>query len=310
MRRSVLLAILLACSSGVFAAISIYSWMISQSELAKRRVAAPGPTLDLTTVVIAKEDLNFGTAVRKDKLEEVQWPSRSIPAGSFRTVQAFFAERENRVVTLGIRRGEPIVSDKVTGPGQRASLSTMLENGKKAISIRVNEVVGVSGFVLPGDRVDIILTRTLGDAKTGKATDTQSYADVLLQNMRVLAIDQSADPKQEAPKLARTITVEATMDEAQKITLAGEIGSLSIVLRENSSLATTTDPRRYTVSDLSGDSGDKAAVATFVPTNAVAPAAPPVPSDADGALSGSVKVNVIRSVQPTEYSVRRARAGE
>lgn len=310
MRRSLLLAILLACASGLFASISIYSWMVSQSELAKRRVAAPGPAMDLTTVVVAKEDLNFGMAIKKDKLEEVQWPTRSVPAGSFRTVQAFFTERENRVVTLGMRRGEPVVSEKVTGPGQRASLSTMLEHGKKAISIRVNEVVGVSGFVLPGDRIDIILTRTLGDAKAGKGSEAQSYSDLLLQNMRVLAIDQTADPKQEAPKLARTITLEASMEEAQKITLAGEIGSLSVVLRENSSFATIADPRRYTISDLSGDSGDKTAIATFAPTNAVAPAPPAVPSDLAGASSGSVKVNVIRSVLPTEYSVQRAKAGE
>jgi pilus assembly protein CpaB len=310
MRRSVLLAVLLACASGVFAAISIYSWMISQSELAKRRVAVPGPQIDLTTVVVAKEDLNFGMAIKKDKLEEVQWPTRSVPAGSFRTVQAFFTERENRVVTMGMKRGEAVVGDKVTGPGQRASLSTMLEHGKKAISIRVNEVVGVSGFVLPGDRIDIIMTRTMGDAKAGKGGEAQSYAALLLQNMRVLAIDQTADPKQDAPKLARTVTLEATLEEAQKITLAGEIGSLSIVLRENSSLSTLEDPRRMTISDLSGDNGDKDRTATFAPTNAVAPAAAAVPTDAGGAGSGSVKVNVIRSVLPTEYSVQRATANE
>lgn len=305
MRRSVLLAILLACGSGVFAAISIYAWMVSQAELSRRHVAAPGPQIDLTTIVVAKEDLAFGTAIKKDKLEEVQWPSRSVPTGSFRTVQAFFKERESRVVTIGMKRGEPILGEKVTGPGQRASLSTMLEPGMKAISIRVNEVVGVSGFVLPGDRVDILLTRTIGDAKNTKGTELQSYSDLLLQNMRVLAIDQTADPKQEAPKVVRTITVEVSMADAQKITLASEIGSLSMILRENSTFATIRDPRRMTVSDLSGDSGDKTSSATYQPTNAVAPSEPAMPSDTSGAQSGTVKVNVIRSVQPTEYSVQR-----
>lgn len=303
MRRSVLLAILLACGSGVFAAISIYAWMVSQSELSRRHVAAPGPQIELTTVVVAKEDLSFGTAIKKDKLEEVQWPSRSIPAGSFRTVQAFFKERESRVVTIGMKRGEPVLGEKVTGPGQRASLSTMLEPGMKAISIRVNEVVGVSGFVLPGDRVDVLLTRTSGDPKKG--TEQQSYSDLLLQNIRVLAIDQTADPKQEAPKVVRTITVEVSMSDAQKITLASEVGSLAMVLRENSTFATIPDPRRMTVSELSGDSGDKPETATYQPTNAVAPTEPAVPTDTSGAQSGTVKVNVIRSVLPTEYSVQR-----
>ena len=282
----------------------------ARGELGKRRVAAPGPSLDLTTVVVAKEDLNFGMAVKNDKLEEVQWPSKSVPQGSFRSVQAFFAERENRIVTMGMRTGEPVLSEKVTGPGQRASLSTMLESGMKAISIRVNEVVGVSGFVLPGDRIDILLTRTSTDSKSSKNAEQQSYSDLLLQNVRVLAIDQSADPKQDAPKLARTITVEASMEDAQKITLAAEVGSLSIILRESSSFATIPEPRRMSVSDLSGDNGDKTDTTAFAPTNAVAPAAPSVPSEPSGASAGTVKVNVVRAVQPTEYSVQRANASE
>ncbi len=300
MRRESALALSLAAVSGLFAAVGAYNWAPEQSGLPRTEIVA-APTIPLTTVVVAKEDFGFGTALAKEKLQEVQWPEGSVPKGSFKTVDALFKEHENRVVIEAMRTNEPILSGKVTGPGQRASLSTMLGDGMKAVTIRVNDVIGVGGFVLPGDHVDIFMTHD-GKAPSDKPeAATPAFTDLLLQNLRVLAVDQIADPKKDAPVVARTVTVEANMQDAQKITLASTVGNLSLVLRKEGSTASASDWKRVTANDLAGDSGDKDRVATLEPTNAVAGAAAPV--------SGTAKINIVRSVdqklEQKEYTVRR-----
>ena len=148
-----------------------------------------------------------------------------------------------------IEKDEPILTSKITGPGQRASLSTALDPGMKAVSIRVNDVLGVSGFVLPGDRVDIMLTRS------DKAVGT--YTDVLLQGVKVLAIDQTADDRADKPSVARTVTFEVSTQEAQKLTLAANVGTLSLALRNVSSADTeTVEP--VNVNDLGGGTTSRA----------------------------------------------------
>jgi pilus assembly protein CpaB len=119
---------------------------------------------------------------------------------------------------------EPILSVKITGPGQRATLSALLHEGMKAVTIRVNDVEGVAGFVLPGDRVDIGLTRL--DGKGG------ATMDVVLQNAQVLAIDQVADERVAAPSVAKSVTLEVDTVGAQKLSLAASLGTLSLQLRK------------------------------------------------------------------------------
>ena len=300
MRRESALALSLAAVSGLFAAVGAYNWAPEQNGLPQTEIVA-APAIPLTTVVVAKEDFSFGTALARDKLLEIQWPEGSVPKGSFQTVDALFKEHESRVVIEAMRTNEPILSGKVTGPGQRASLSTMLGDGMKAVTIRVNDVIGVGGFVLPGDHVDIFMTHD-GKASSDKPeAATPAFTDLLLQNLRVLAVDQIADPKKDAPVVARTVTVEASMQDAQRITLASSVGNLSLVLRKEGSTASAGDLKRVTANDLSGDSGDKGRLVTLVPTNAVAGAAPPVSGGGQTA-----KINVVRSVENKEYTVRRS----
>ena len=112
----------------------------------------------MTRVVVAKDELKYGAQVTRDKLELAEWPVKNVPRGSFKSIQEFYAQHQRRIVLEPIQANEPILAGKVTGPGQRSGLSTMLEPGKKAVTIKVNEVVGVGGLVLPGDRVDIFVT--------------------------------------------------------------------------------------------------------------------------------------------------------
>ena len=140
-----------------------------------------------------------------------------------------------------IEANEPVLASKITGSGQRATLSAVLGDGMKAVTIRVNDVEGVAGFVLPGDRVDVVLTR--------QQDKNSAAADVVLQNVRVLAVDQIADERTEKPSIAKAVTVEVEVMAAQKLALAATVGTLSLALRKAGE-STPSNTRRITVSDL------------------------------------------------------------
>lgn len=300
MRRPVVIALLLATASGGLAAIQLSNWMRDVANR-PRHETVQAPSIDLTTVVVAKEDVAFGTTLSKELLTEVEWPATAVPKGSFKLIKDMFAEDPRRTALIAIGKGEPVLSNKVTGPGQRASLSAMLGDGKKAVSIRVNDVIGVGGFVLPGDRVDVVLTRTVKDSKAGAAQTV--YNDVLLQNVRVLAVDQTADPKFSSPKIVRTVTVETSLEEAQKIILGSTVGELSLVLRDNGTGETVTAAQRISADDL-GDNGEKRNQATAISTIAVAADSGAVSSQpVDAKRTAKVKVSVFRAAASTEYSV-------
>lgn len=303
MRREVVLALGLAAISGMFAATGISSWLSSEQARLLSSQAPPPLPVEMTTVVVAREDLRFGTEVTKDKLELADWPAKNVPKGSFGSIKDFLGKHQPRIVLEPIMANEPVLKGKVTGPGQRSGLATMLEPGKKAVAIKVNDVVGVGGLVLPGDRVDIFVTNDGKSEDRKEGEQPKAYTDVLLQNIRVLAIDQISDPKRTEPVVGRTVTVEASLAEAQKITLASTIGTLTLVLRQ-SGLARNDEPcDRITVAGLTGNNGEKSRAGTLVPTNAVASEgeseAPSVSED----CSGLARITVVRATSQSEYSV-------
>lgn len=305
MRRDVVLALFLASTSGLFAAVGAYNWMPAGST--KTLVLkSEEPQIPLTTVVVAKKDLAFGTAVAGEHLAEAKWPSANVPEGSYHTIKDFFAEQHNRVVLETIRGNEPVLRGKVSGPGQRATLSNMLGSGMRAVTIKVNDVLGVGGFVMPGDYVDVIMVVDEKQGEDRKKPKKPAYTDVLLERVRVLAIDQLSDLKMETPKLGQTVTVEVSLVQAQKIALASTVATLSLVLRSTSSQDVRRVARRMTVSDL-GDSGDNTSQATFQPTNAVADEPAKVPTSPGKDEGDLVKVNIVRSVDSSEYTVTRAK---
>jgi pilus assembly protein CpaB len=308
MRRDVVLALFLATTSGLFAAVGAYNWMPMREKTLV--IKSEEPQIDLTTVVVAKKDMAFGSRVLADQLEETKWPAENLPEGAFRTISELFNEQQHRVVLEALRANEPVLKGKVSGPGQRATLSNMLGEGMKAVSIKVNDVVGVGGFVMPGDFVDILLVVEEREDDDRKKPKHPAYSDLLLERIRVLAVDQSFDLKQEQPKLGNTVTVEVLLADAQKIALAQKIGQLSLVLRSTAHLAVTNKARRLLVSDL-GDSGDKAAEATFHPTNAVAADAPQVPpsprAEPEPPRNALAKISVVRAVTASEYEVARSK---
>jgi pilus assembly protein CpaB len=140
-----------------------------------------------------------------------------------------------------LEANEPVLALKITGAGQRATLSALVKPGMKAVTIRVNDIEGVGGFVLPGDHVDVVLTRQVDK---GSAT-----SEVVLQNTKVLAIDQSADERSFKAAVAKSVTLEVDTLEAQKIGLASSVGSLSLMLRKAGETA-QFKTRKITLNDL------------------------------------------------------------
>jgi pilus assembly protein CpaB len=144
-----------------------------------RSLEAQKKTIATNTIVVAAQRLPFGVELGREHLREVAWPAEALPQGSFATINDLLSPGK-RVVLAPVEPNEPVLAIKVTGPGQRATLSAIVGEGMKAVSVRVNDVEGVGGFVLPGDRVDVVLTRQL---EKGNAT-----TEVVLQNARVLAV--------------------------------------------------------------------------------------------------------------------------
>src|SRR5262249_49270154 len=139
---------------------------------------------------------------------------------------------------------EPLTQVKVSGFGAKPTMSRQVEMGKRAISIAINDVVGVAGFVLPGDRVDIMLTRHQGG--TGAPLSTE----IFLQDITILGVDQLAEQAADKPIVARTATVEVTPEDAQKLILAQQAGSLSLALRSVEQVGPIQNPKPITEADL------------------------------------------------------------
>lgn len=234
---------------GLLAVFVAQSWLSRQAEL-RMRSAEPAKQAPSRTVVVATSPLRFGSPLTSASLREVAWPEGAVPAGTFSTVGAVVGDGK-RVVLASIEANEPILAGKITGPGQRATLSALIQPGMRAMTVRVNDVEGVAGFVLPGDHVDVLLTRN--QEKEASATD------VVLQHARVLAVDQIADDSMDKPSVVKAVTLEVDSVAAQKVALAASLGTLALSLRKAGE-AELADSRRITLSDLvNGDAGPREA---------------------------------------------------
>jgi len=255
---------------GLLAVFIAQVWLNNQANM--RAKVEPAKPLASQTVVVAKQALRFGTELNASMLQEVPWPSDALPAGAFGKIQDIMSGGR-RVVLAAIEANEPVLALKITGPGQRATLSALVKPGMKAVTIRVNDVEGVGGFVLPGDHVDIVLTRTV---EKGSAT-----TEVVLQNKKVLAVDQTADDRANKATVAKSVTLEVDTIDAQKLWLASSVGSLSLLLRKAGETAEVRT-RKITLQDLGTNEPahtDKGATTTVVVTRASAKQEYTVPAE-------------------------------
>jgi pilus assembly protein CpaB len=175
---------------------------------------------DKSTVLVANRDLELGQALTPAMLQSVPWPKGAVPAGAFDDPKKL----EGRVVRSSIFKGEPVLAPKLAPEGTKAGLDSVIKAGHRAITVKVNEVVGVAGFLAPGSFVDLLVN--FRDERD------QPMSRVVLERIMVLAIAQEAQrPDESKPRVVNAVTLEVTPEQAEKIDLARSIGTLSLILR-------------------------------------------------------------------------------
>ena len=192
------------------------------------QIAAPAPTPKHETfVLVAARNLPTGTLVNERDLRWQAWPDEALANSYLVKGEYDSTELHGAVVRDGIAEGQPINSVQVIRSGERGFLAAILQPGFRAKSIKIGAATGVAGFIHPGDRVDIILSHTVRsqDEKRRRASET------ILENVRILAIDQRTNDQDDAPKVGKTITLELTPKQVELTTVAQSLGSLSLSLR-------------------------------------------------------------------------------
>lgn len=299
---------------GLFVVFLANSYFSGIEERQKRQVEQ----LKLELVLVATQPLGFGTVLTAQNTKLVGWPANSMPEGVFKTsIGVVNNPRGPRVALRPIAVGEPILASKISGDDGRASISALLPDGMRAATVRVDDVAGVGGMIAPGDVVDVLLTRQ----QSGEGADrNDQYTDIVLEKIRVIAIDQVADENKTDPQVAKTATLEVDPVGAQKLALAQKVGSISLALRNVTSIE---DGANMTVTQSDLGSGWRSAPARRAqspglaglppgfyseypampprgapPASARAPAAPPSPPVGPS-------VEIVRGTKSTTYGVKR-----
>lgn len=181
-------------------------------------------SIDADKVVVAAADIPLGSKIMPTMLNTVDWPRGSIPEGAFHDLQ----QLQDRVVKVGVLRGEAVLEGKLAPVGTKGGLAAVIAPGKRAMTVRVNDVVGVAGFALPGNYVDVVVN---AQQERGKTEELRQISKTVLENVLVLAVAQEADRDETKPKVVSAVTLELSPGDAEKLDLARSVGSLSLVLR-------------------------------------------------------------------------------
>src|SRR5690349_2400243 len=196
---------------GLVATVIAPGWVAQQGRAASNKV------------VVAAVDIDLGSRLNAQQLKTIDWPSGSLPNGSVSDPQTL----QDRVVKTSVMRGEPILEAKLAPVGSSGGLSAVIPEGKRAITVRVNDVIGVAGFALPGNYVDIVVNTQLDNEGHGD----KQISKIVLEHILVLAVAQEANRDETKPKVVNAVTLEVTPEQAEKLDLARSVGTLSLVLR-------------------------------------------------------------------------------
>ena len=201
---------------------------ITQNEaaLAKEREARK-QIVPTTEVIVTTKAVRYGDRLRRDDIKTIRWPVNAVPEGAYTELETLFPEGEPpRTVLRAMEPGEAILAVKVTDPGEDAGVGSKLAPGMRAFALRVDVASGVSGFLRPGDRVDIYWT---GEGTT-ESGGSREFTKLIQPGIKLIAVDQSADEDRNAPTVARTVTVEATPVQVASLAQAQATGRLQMSL--------------------------------------------------------------------------------
>lgn len=238
-------------------------------------------------VSVAARDLQPGTELTADAVTTIDWPAGETPNGAFPNP----VELNSRVLKTVVARGEPILEGKLAPVGTRGGLSSVIDPGKRAITVRVNEVVGVAGFALPGNYVDILVNT--------QDEQMKPVSKIVLEKILVLAVAQEATRDETKPKVVDAVTLEVTPEQAEALDLARSIGSLSLALRnqlDQEAIQTVGARRR----DLLDGSMEKAPAPKVVVKRVVVKSKPRQLVAVARPLSHSEKIEVIKGLSRSE----------
>jgi pilus assembly protein CpaB len=199
---------------GLAAVVFASRWLLSQPNGNGGRIA------------VAAADITLGQRLAPEMFKLAEWPADSVPKGAFTDPQKL----SGRVLKSNLQMGEPVSEAKLAPSGTLGGLSALITEGKRAITVRVNDVIGVAGFALPGNYVDIIVSMQK-DAAPGSAMHEQSISKIVLERILVLAVAQEVNRDETKPKVVNAVTLEVTPEQAEKLDLARSVGSLSLALR-------------------------------------------------------------------------------
>jgi pilus assembly protein CpaB len=210
--------LVIALVAGIAAVVLAARWIQQRGQTTADRVA------------VAQADIELGSRLTPEMVQLVAWPASSVPNGVFNDPKAL----DGRVALQSMQRGEPILESKLAPLGTKGGLSSVVAAGKRAITVRVNDVVGVAGFTLPGNYVDIMVNTQQEGARSGDAD--HAISKIVLERILVLAVAQESDRDTTKPKVVNAVTLEVTPEQAEQLDLARSVGNLSLVLRNE------TDP--------------------------------------------------------------------
>ena len=215
-RYGIVIALCVAVVSGALAVWLANQWLTAKAGEERGTIQAP---LAMTKVVVAARDLPIGTRLGQDAVALADWPKANLPQGAFDSVEAL----AGRVILSRIASGTPVLATELAAPGSGAGLVALIPPGKRAMAIRVDEVIGVGGFVLPNTRVDVIAVREEGR--------DQGRSETILRDIQVLAIAQETSVDEGKAKVVRTVTLGLEPKEAERLALEANLGTIHLVLR-------------------------------------------------------------------------------
>lgn len=218
------LMIVISIGIGLGAVVLASRWISEQATVASSKI------------VVAAQDIDLGTPLTPQMLKVADWPKGSVPAGATEDIKTL----DTRVVKTSLLRGEPVLESKLAPLGATGGLSAVIKEGNRAMTVRVNDVVGVAGFALPGNYVDIVVNTEDESVKADNVN--KSISKIVLEHILVLAVAQEQNRDETKPRVVNAVTLEVTPEQAEKLDLARSVGSLSLVLRNqiDTSVVTTT----------------------------------------------------------------------
>jgi len=315
MKRQTLIAL------GVAVILGLIAVLLANTYLSGREKQLAQSPEGMVRVAVAAMPLEYGGEVTPDKVKFVQYPATSLPPGVYKSMTELLPMGKRRVALRPIQVNQPLLAADLSGEGQNASIAALLPDGMRAATVRINDISGVAGFIKANDTVDVLITRE--PIAPDGATRGAQVTDVLLQNIRVIAMGQDAVGADGKPSATNSTTLELTPLDAQKIALGQQLGQLSLVLRKPGEEQNIANVETVSLDDLrysyygSLPPGARPAVANAASAGGLLPPPPerraqvaritkpraPIVQNAVAVAKQSKTVSVTRGVETKDYEV-------